>query len=225
MPKKKKNINAWYNLAKRIAVIAGFFTVIIAILLLINYFQTKSIDPLKVEAITRLIEQLKENPQDIAIKEQIRALDLLARKAFFIGRWQIRTGSYLLFGFSLIFLIALKSLHSLKARFPEFLKTAASQDTWEHKLLSRRYILRTALGLLLLVIILGFLSESALDKIGKSDPGEMNSAEDYPQVEEIRKNWPGFRGPEGIGISYHKNLPLEWDGKSGKNISGLFGVF
>jgi outer membrane protein assembly factor BamB len=31
-------------------------------------------------------------------------------------------------------------------------------------------------------------------------------------------NFPSFRGPGGNGIAYHKNVPTEWDGASGKNI-------
>jgi outer membrane protein assembly factor BamB len=31
-------------------------------------------------------------------------------------------------------------------------------------------------------------------------------------------NWPGFRGPTGLGYTDEKNLPLTWDGKSGKSV-------
>jgi len=31
-------------------------------------------------------------------------------------------------------------------------------------------------------------------------------------------NFPSFRGPGGNGLAYHKNIPTEWDGASGKNI-------
>jgi hypothetical protein len=37
-------------------------------------------------------------------------------------------------------------------------------------------------------------------------------------MEEIRKNWASFRGPEGAGISTHKNVPTSWNGKSGEGI-------
>ncbi|OFY34336.1 MAG: hypothetical protein A2275_02750 [Bacteroidetes bacterium RIFOXYA12_FULL_35_11] len=39
-----------------------------------------------------------------------------------------------------------------------------------------------------------------------------------PDENAISSNWPNFRGPNGLGISYHKNIPTDWDGKSGKNI-------
>jgi outer membrane protein assembly factor BamB len=31
-------------------------------------------------------------------------------------------------------------------------------------------------------------------------------------------NWPGWRGPSGLGYTDEKDLPLHWDAKSGKNI-------
>ena len=31
-------------------------------------------------------------------------------------------------------------------------------------------------------------------------------------------NWPGFRGPTGLGYTDEKDLPLQWDAKTGKNI-------
>ncbi len=32
------------------------------------------------------------------------------------------------------------------------------------------------------------------------------------------ENWPGWRGPTGLGYTSEKDLPLTWDGKTGKNI-------
>jgi len=40
----------------------------------------------------------------------------------------------------------------------------------------------------------------------------------YPSQGEIISNFPSFRGPGGIGVAFQKNIPVSWDGKSGKNI-------
>lgn len=206
-----------YNIAKRVAVVAVIFAVTISVLLIVNYIQTKSIDPLNSKAISQLMEKLQENPNDTALKEQIRALDLLARKAYFTYQWQIRTGSILLFVFVLTFLIALKYMSSLKSRLPDFSESVSQDDTWENKLLSRRYIIFIGLGLFLLAFVLGILSENEMKNFGMMKKGKI-SAGDFPGIDEIRKNWPGFRGPEGNGIAYHTDVPTEWDGKSNKNI-------
>ena len=37
-------------------------------------------------------------------------------------------------------------------------------------------------------------------------------------TDEMRSQWPRFRGPGGLGVSSHKDVPVEWDGASGKGI-------
>ena len=37
-------------------------------------------------------------------------------------------------------------------------------------------------------------------------------------VTHAAENWPGFRGPTGMGISQEKNLPLTWNGSDGSNV-------
>jgi len=209
-----------YNIVKRVAVVAAVFAVITSVLLIANYIQTKSIDPLNSKAISSLMSKLQENPNDTALKEQIRALDLLARKAYFTHRWQLRTGSILLFAFVLTFLSALKYMSSLKSRLPDLNEGPVPDDTWETRMLSRKSIIFSGLGLFVLAVVLGILSENDIKSLGLEKPeGAVATGEtDFPGIEEIRKNWPGFRGPEGIGISYHTNVPTQWDGKSNKNI-------
>jgi outer membrane protein assembly factor BamB len=209
-----------YNIVKRIAVVAAVFAVITSVLLIANYIQTKSIDPLNSKAIASLMSKLQENPNDTALKEQIRALDLLARKAYFTHRWQIRTGSILLFIFVLVFLAALKYMSSLKSRLPDLSEGPEPDDTWETRMLSRKSIIFSGLGLFVLAVVLGILSENDIKYLGLVRPdGNVSMGDvDFPGIYEIRKNWPGFRGPEGNGISYHTDVPTEWDGESNKNI-------
>ena len=47
---------------------------------------------------------------------------------------------------------------------------------------------------------------------------------DFPSEKEIRANWPSFRGPGSNGIAYQKNIPVSWDGKSGKNVKWKTGI-
>ena len=37
-------------------------------------------------------------------------------------------------------------------------------------------------------------------------------------MEEVNKNWAGFRGPQGAGVSAYTNVPSKWDGKTGEGI-------
>jgi outer membrane protein assembly factor BamB len=50
-------------------------------------------------------------------------------------------------------------------------------------------------------------------------PRGTSSDADYPPSdEEIRTNWPRFRGPGGLGISVYDSVPTSWDGASGEGI-------
>ena len=216
--KRKNRAKLWYNIAKRIAIVAALLAGILSVLMIVNYLQTKSVDPLNSLAISQLMTQLQENPNDTALKEQIRALDLLARKAYFIHQWQIRTGSYLLFAFVLVLLLALKYMSSLQPRLPDLSKSPEPDEAWENKFISRKYILFGGLSLFILAFILGILSQTDLKNIGIVKTKGSQEAAAFPSIEEIRNNWPCFRGPEGIGVAYHTDVPPEWDGPSGQNI-------
>ncbi len=216
--KEKNKTQLCYNVAKRVALAAVIFAAILSVLMIVNYIQIKSIDPINSQAISQLMLQLQENQNDIALKEQIRALDLLARKAYFTNQWQIRTGGFLLFAFVLTFLIALKYMSSLNMQLPDLNERPESEKTWENKLLARKYIIFSGLGLLVLAFVLSVLTENELSSIGIVKDKSTNEASNFPGLEEIRSNWPNFRGPEGIGIAYNTNVPTKWDGKSGENI-------
>jgi outer membrane protein assembly factor BamB len=41
---------------------------------------------------------------------------------------------------------------------------------------------------------------------------------DYPSDAEIAANWPRFRGPDGLGVAKHKNVPTTWDVPGGKGL-------
>ena len=99
---KKNSLLMWNTVAKKVVIFAAVSAGILSVLMIANYVQTKSNDPLNSQVITQLIAQLQDNPEDTILKEQIRALDLLARKAYFTYQWQIRTGGYLLFAFILL---------------------------------------------------------------------------------------------------------------------------
>lgn len=35
---------------------------------------------------------------------------------------------------------------------------------------------------------------------------------------EMKRNWPRFRGPDGLGVSFYTNIPSSWNGKAGEGI-------
>ncbi len=200
-----------YSLARKIVLVTAIFALILSVLMIANYVQTKSIEPLKSDVLVKMMLELQKDPDNEVLKEQIRALDLLARKAYFTNQWQIRTGGFLLFTSLVILILALKFLNSKKSKFPDLEVPTHPDMTWDEKILARKSIIYSGLGIIVLALISNLLTVSGV--------GEKSSPEiALPSIEELRQNWPGFRGESGQGIAYQENVPTEWDGPSGKNI-------
>jgi outer membrane protein assembly factor BamB len=211
---QKNHQEIWYPLLRKIILITGVFALILSILMIANYIQTTSIEPLNNQALNQLMLQLQKDPDNQALKEQIRALDLLARKAYFTNKWQIRTGGFLLFTSIIIMLLSLKFLNARKTKFPDLVTSQAPNMTWEEKILARKSIVYSGITLFVLALLSGLLTQSNISA-DSTDDGQVTTS---LSVDQIRQNWIGFRGPNGLGIAYHEDIPTQWDGKTGENI-------
>lgn len=202
----------YYQIARTLVIIATLFTIILSILLIANYWQTKISPPLTNPALQKMFERLDNNPEDVALKENIRALDLLARKAYFTRQWQIKFGGYLLFFSVIILLISIKIMQNSAKQLPEFKKANDLDIFWKMNSMTRKIILWSGGILVGLAIIAGLLSHNQLG----TEVAMATTA--LPNPEEITKNWPNFRGPGGIGIAHYTNAPTAWNIETGENI-------
>jgi outer membrane protein assembly factor BamB len=152
----------WQDLARKLVIITALFASVLSILMIANYIQTKTIEPLKSPALSQLMLQLQKEPENQALKEQIRALDLLARRAYFTNQWQVRTGGFLLFASLIILLLALKYLKAQKDKFPDLSTSAPPDLSWDERILARKSIVTVGLILIGLALVTGILSESEI---------------------------------------------------------------
>jgi outer membrane protein assembly factor BamB len=123
---------AWYRISLTIAIILGIFSVIGSMLLVSNFIQLKSLDPLNSPEFAELKEQLSHQTGDESIKEQIRNLDLQLRSEYFRHREFSKLGAYLLLGSMAIFLIAIKSYEYFRKKLP-MPQIVTSQDSEESR--------------------------------------------------------------------------------------------
>ena len=65
----------------------------------------------------------------------------------------------------LVFLVAFKYMSSFRTALPDLKGAPPPDDTWENKLLSRRYVLMGGLSLFLTALVLGLLSQSDLKRV------------------------------------------------------------
>jgi outer membrane protein assembly factor BamB len=219
---------------RRTALVAGIIAAVLCILLTVNYLQLQRSDPLNSRALERLILRLGDNPEEGELREEIRALDLLARRAYFSRRWQIRTASLMLLLSVGVLLVSLKVLGGRRKLTEE----KSPSSPWTLASRSRIGVLVAVVLLLAAGLAAGIFSESALNRdymgdsaVADTDAGgqaaseapaaaqaETEVKENILDREELRRNWPSFRGPGGLGIAYVQEAPIRWDGISGEGI-------
>ena len=270
------------SLAKGIAWFAALFALVVSVMLIANYLQLKSVDPLESPALQSLVERLHDNPNDEVLKENIRSLDLLIRKAYFTSQWQIRTGAYLLIFAALVFVLAIRYQKSLRPGLEEL--ESIDKDAFLDKRLARKWLAYSGAGVFVLALLAGLFSNNMLDTyepkaiaenqsasdvevievqpiaenktdvvvetpstpnvIPETPTKELSSSESTPQTvvekkkepevktmpapaktsvnsptkEQLRNNYPFFRGPDGDGMTYKKNVPEKFDVASGENV-------
>ncbi len=198
-----------YEAARVTAVVGGVFSVIVLGLLIINYLQIKLLDPLRTERLENWKIQLLEQPNNEELLSQIRELDLQIRKDR-IGRLDFsKKGSLLLLGAVVVFLFGIKSAKALKKKLPHPVAPTDIQNLQIRQAVRARWVMTTALAL---------LAAAALFFVGRGRVDFIETGPSYATDEEIAKNWPGFRGPHGSGISTYANIPVKWDGNSGEAI-------
>jgi outer membrane protein assembly factor BamB len=259
------------KLAHRVALISGIFCGLVALLLILNFWHMKQHEPLESKTIEILMNRLAAEPNNEELKEEIRSFDLLARKAYFTSRWQVRTGTWLLLFGGILMAASLKVYTDLRARIEE------PEKVTEELLRARansQYWLLVAGGLILgFSLVAGWLSNDYLTEyqaigvaeetaqpqdgvevievfptIQPADSAAGDSAlvqedaampvtetEGAPAAtaparttaaqastrfnpEDFKTNQANFRGYMGHGISYHKNIPVNWNGSTGQNI-------
>ncbi len=295
--KIQMNIRLW----KRVATVAAVFSVLVCVLIVANYVQLNRQDPVDNLMIDRLVERLSQNPSDQELRQEIRELDLLARKAYFANQWQIRFGGYMLLVGIAVLIIAMQMIRSNEQKHLP-VELGPEEDLMHTQKLSRRWVYGFSILIVGGALILAFLTHRQLgdhfrqaamaarienaaeeqeqtaelrqqqnqaavlqatenkpeemadknDQIPANQEIEPKSAESAssPQEKQAKKSaeqpvqeesnpetvseepagnassvsaaigtrFNAFRGPGSNGISYDKNIPVDWNGETGENI-------
>ena len=150
------------KLAQNVAVISGIFCSVVALLLLLNFWQFSKNDPIESQALEVLVERLKEDPNNDGLKTEIRQYDLLARKAYFSSQWQVKTGAYLLLFGAIVLAFALKVYYSLKSRIEEPDKVLENEIA--SRILAQKGIIIVGAVIFILAFAASFATVNYLEK-------------------------------------------------------------
>ena len=206
------------RLATVVAVVSGLFCFIVSILLVAHCAQMRAMKPLDDPVLLQLRQQLADAAaQDEELVERIRALDLLARKAFFTSQAHLRMGGHLLLGGVVVLLISLRLSARWSAQPPVPADEDLSQEYWRSGGRAKELIAFAAVLLLIVSLLAAYLTPMRIPAVSP-EQGDQAQAVAFPDWETVRQNWPSFRGPGGYGVAYYTNAPTDWDGESGRNI-------
>ncbi len=196
--------------------IAALFCVALGGMLVFGHVTTRQQDPLKSPELKQLKEKLRSSPRDEALKERIRQLDLQLRKTYFHQLARTETGIWLLLGGAAIFVVSLRQTQKARAQLPIPGEPATPQEMDRSRSAARFGVAAVACA-----VAVGFAVSSTGP--GKALPerpeqidkllGGTTTAEVQPPVpiEEYRRNWPRFLGPNGNGHATSAKPPTSWD--------------
>ncbi len=214
-----KNKALFNNIALVTAVVCGTFSLFVAFQLASNCIATKNADPLNLKLFDELRQQLQEEPSNEILKQEIRDLDVLARRTFFSSVSLQDNGAALLLISIIATLIALKTLSSLNAAPPNPPKFKEQDLSTKTTMMSRNAIWSAFAIIITMTVIIG-LHQPAPDQSGwlARTPNNHQPSEMKNDQFDISTSWPNLRGPYGLGIAATTNAPTDWDGKTGRNI-------
>jgi len=131
-------------------------------MLITNYFQVSNSDTIQSEVIEKLKQANEESSNNPQLQEQIRELDLLARKAYFISQNRLEAGVAILLVMVVVFVITLRIYFAKSKDIPD--KDIDPIDDWMLKSKTRKYIVWIAGGLALGGILFAVLTSPYLKK-------------------------------------------------------------
>ena len=195
------------------ALVAGIFSLIVCLVLFLNYLPqlpaqrglTEKVTPLESAEMTALKQTLMQNPSE-RLREQIRGLDLQLRQEYFHRKAVSALGAWYLLAGLVVFFSSMK-LAAYAGKKPPMPTLDASQALNKTATLAPARFSVAALALILVAASIALIVFSPPNLI----------IADTKSVE-IPPHWPRFRGPGGLGVSTDTNMVESFNIESGENI-------
>ncbi len=206
------------SILKVVSQISLGFALLVAMTMILTFVQLKIVNPLDNPILLTVKEQFDKDPGGGEKAAQIRAMDLMARKAYFSSRWQVETGSYLLLAGIIVFVICQRIIADNEKPAPVLTDIKPDGEAGRNR--NRKFIVSSVSLIFILAVISSFLLRASLpDLSGKSPVSkEKEPAGSGKTFKPDKTNWPAFRGQDSRAIAGGTDYPTEWDAASGKNI-------
>lgn len=202
-----------YRWMNGVAIVSAAIAGVILLLILGNHLMLKRSDPIHAPALLKLTEQLKLDPQNAQLHEQIRELDFLARHAFFSSQRFQAISIYLLLGSIAVAVISFRALQVYRERSPYPASNPPKEDLAENAKWARNAITAVGLVLIGLALSLAIPWTSPLDQ-PKAPVAIAKTTAARPTAPDFARNWPRFLGAAN-GRAVSTDLPIAWSETNG----------
>ena len=145
---------------RNIAIVSAIFVITFSIMLTTNYFQVRGTTPLQSEVVETLKELNDQHANNPTLQEQIRQLDLLARRAYFVRMDHLMGGVYILLGMLAVFIVCTRLYFARDKNIPD--KEIDPIDEWAVKTRAREYIVWVASGIAAAALVFVILTSPYL---------------------------------------------------------------
>ena len=159
------------KLYRNIAIVTAIFMLALAAMMSVSYYQMRQVSPLESEVLTTLKELNESNSDNTELQQQIRQLDLIARKAYFVQEGHIKMGGYILLAMALVLVVCLNFYYKESKTLPE--KELDPIDEWMTKSKARQYL--SGIGVGALAIAIGFIAFQHINFQQEENPEEETS--------------------------------------------------
>ena len=161
-----------------------------------------------------------QDPRTEKLREIFRAEDARIRLEHKLRRLRMGVGAMLLLLGVVAIVVSARRYLSLDEALPKPPKHEASTGTsGEPSFLTLGVVTVIALAAVLVVTFIALHDLWVPDVPTKADKGPGKTVTDTrPVAVEYRDNWPGFRGPTGMGTVKPGNWPTKWNAETADNI-------
>lgn len=208
---------AWKLAAQWCAGISAAMCVLVAAVLITLLVRDKMANPLVARQLDALKVQLRAK-QDIpaeraALQTQVRSLDKQIREGYFVRRARMERGAYLLLGAAVVLVLSCKTIRWIERR-PRIVNELPAEEpqgaAWP--------VVAGAAGVVVGIFAVGAAMAWVVPPLPGGESKAPVIALKFPSADELRANYPVFRGWLGNGIVNTGNYVSKWDGASSENI-------
>ena len=160
MSTEKNKLGSSSKLFRNIAIVTAVFMVALSAMLVINYFQVRNATPLQNEVMETLKQLNETNDNNAELQSQIRQLDLLSRKAYFVQTAHLKWGVGILCSMAAVLVLTLRLYFKDSKNLPE--KEMDVLDEWLAKSRSRNYIGILSAAAVIIALLFAYMSSGSL---------------------------------------------------------------